>query len=349
MKKLNYFAAIFIALAVCTACDEADYESIPDFSFDGCIYGTTSSHTVELVMCNHSQSIVTIPENVEYEGRSYKVNSIGEQAFYCCEELTAINLPNTVRRIGISAFYGCTSLSSFDIPNSVKSIGEHAFNSCKSLKTIKIPNSVKSIEYAAFFDCAGLTSIEIPNSVKSIANDAFYHCGSLKRVDFKGSIEDWLKISFGTYEANPLYYAQHLYIDNQEVTDVVIPNTIKEIKPCVFNSCVNLTSVTIPNSVKNIGEYAFSECSGLTSITIPSSVKRIGEGAFTDCWGLTSITVNWDEPIEIEDNIFVDHSMFKYHEREIVFSDVTLYVPAGTADKYKAAVVWKEFNIVEQQ
>jgi uncharacterized repeat protein (TIGR02543 family) len=62
-------------------------------------------------------------------------------------------------------------------------------------------------------------------------------------------------------------YSCNFYINDQEIKDLVIPNTVDSIHHYAFSDCSSLTSVTIPNSVTNIGESAFSGCSSLTSIT----------------------------------------------------------------------------------
>ena len=150
--------------------------------------------------------------------------------------------------------------------------------------------SVTSIGNEAFRDCSGLTSVTIPNSVTSIGSSAFYGCSGLKKAEF-ASIESLCKILFSSYSSNPLYYVKHLFINGQEVKDVVIPNSVTSIGEYTFRGCSGLTSVTIPNSVTSIGQYAFQYCSGLTSITIPNSVTSIGNYTFQYCSGLTSVTI----------------------------------------------------------
>ena len=75
------------------------------------------------------------------------------------------------------------------------------------------------------------------------------------------------------------------------LTNVIIPDSVKEIGSGAFSGCSNLASVTIPDSVTSIGSYAFFRCSGLTNVIIPDSVTSIGRYAFRHCTGLTSVTI----------------------------------------------------------
>ena len=204
------------------------------------------------------------------------LTTIGEGAFYGCDSLTSVTIPDSVTTIGNYAFYGCSSLTSVTIPDSVTSIGDCAFLECHSLTSVNIPDSVTSIGERAFSCCSRLTSVTIPDGVTTIGDSAFEYCSSLTSVTIGDSVTS---------------IADYAFWECHSLTSVTIPDSVTSIGDCAFHSCRSLTSVTIPNSVTIIGEYAFYGCKSLTSITISDSVTTIGEYAFYMCKSLTSITI----------------------------------------------------------
>ncbi|MBR2617315.1 MAG: leucine-rich repeat domain-containing protein [Clostridia bacterium] len=81
---------------------------------------------------------ITIPASVAYNGTTYSVTSIGEDAFRYCYSLTTVTFGENsqLTSIGSYAFYHCDSLTEIVIPGSVTSIGEYAFEYCDSLTKI---------------------------------------------------------------------------------------------------------------------------------------------------------------------------------------------------------------------
>ncbi len=124
---------------------------------------------------------VTIPETVTYNGKTYTVTAIGDNAFYnrySSTALTSISIPGTVTSIGSCAFFNCSGLKNITIPVSVTSIGNNAFMNCSGLSHMIIPISITSIGAQAFYYCSNLATIVIGSSVTSIGgtSDVFYGC-----------------------------------------------------------------------------------------------------------------------------------------------------------------------------
>ena len=256
-----------------------------------------------------SNTEVEIPSSIELNGTSYDVTGIGDSAFRYCSSLTSIVIPEGVTRIESDAFYFCSSLTSIVIPEGVTSIGNSAFSSCSSLTSIELPSTLESIGTSAFEDCSSLTSIVIPEGVTSIGNYAFedcssltsivipngvtsieshtfYFCSSLENVYYNGTIEDWYNITFKYYNSNPMNYATNLYFldENGDVeyngnkysllpNELVIPNSVTEIKSYTFSGCSSLTSIVIPDSVTSIGRYAFEDCSSLENVYYNGTIE----------------------------------------------------------------------------
>ncbi len=203
-----------------------------------------------------------------------------ENKTYTAKWNTSYIVPEGTTSIGVSQFKNWGFLTSITIPDSVTSIGDYAFYNCTGLTSITIPDSVKSVGSWAFRGCIGLTSVTIPDSVTSIGPYAFYGCNNLQDM-YITDIVAWCNIS-GLYNLMEYGASKNLYINNELVTSIIIPNGVTVIPASAFRGCTGLTSITIPDSVTSIGFGAFSGCSKLTSITIPDSVTRISGEAFLD-------------------------------------------------------------------
>ncbi|MBR5984123.1 MAG: leucine-rich repeat protein [Bacteroidales bacterium] len=266
---------------------------IPDYAFSGCS-GLTGSLTIPNSVTNIGNSAFYGCSGLTSLTVGNSVENIGSSAFFNCSGLTgALTIPNSVTSIGNYAFSGCSGLTSLTIGNAVENIGSSAFYNCNGLTgTLTIPNSVTSIGNYAFSGCSGLQAVTIPSSTTSIGLSAFYDCIGQTAVYYTGNIAQWCGISFGNGNANPLYYAHNLYVNNELVTDLVIPHNVTAIKNHTFYGATCLTSATIGNSVVSIGKSAFCYCSGLTTVTISNSVDSIATYAFSECSGLTSVNFN---------------------------------------------------------
>ena len=170
---------------------------------------------------------------------------------------------------------------------------------------------------------SSITTANIPSTVTyqettyditSIGAQAFRDCDNLTSVIIPNSVT-----SIG---AQAFSFCSSL-------TSIDIPNSVTSIEDYVFSGCSSLTSVTISNSVTSIGKSAFQNCSSLTSVTIPNSVTSIGNSTFYGCYSLTSVTCLANTPPSLGIYVFNNTP-----------SNKVLYVPCGSVDVYSSNSSW---------
>lgn len=140
-------------------------ESIGDFVFNEC----------------SALKKLDIPQNV---------TSIGGNAFNKCEELTTVNFLGQVPQlnsIGKHAFYECQKLADLTLPDRLTSIGKSAFYRCNALTSIRIPDNVVTIATKVFQECSGLATVVLPKNLENIEDFAFNNCSALANFVYTGS------------------------------------------------------------------------------------------------------------------------------------------------------------------
>ena len=370
MKQLLFTIALMLLPMLASADIEVEVE--------GVYYNLLTEEKTATVTKNPNgyEGDIVIKEAVEYDGRTWSVTTIGDQAFMDCPSLTSIYIPNSVTVIGWGAFEN-SGLTSVTIPSSVTTIRDWAFCLCRNLTSISIdeanqnfkslegvlmskdgktlmayptgkagaaytiPDGVTELGWGAFRG-SRITAITIPNSVTAISNSAFQECSGLTSVTIPDGV---ISIDEAAFE------------ECSNLTTVTIPNSVTSIGVGAFSWCSSLTSVTIPNGVTSIGEGAFSQCSSLNSIEIPDGVKTICSNTFYQCSGLTSVTIPGSVS-EIEWSAFNNCtalSDFYCYARKVPmvgedvfyqsnYDNATLHVPATSVEAYKAAEPWNQFK-----
>ncbi|MBP5769886.1 MAG: leucine-rich repeat protein [Bacteroidaceae bacterium] len=232
---------------------------------------------------NYSGNI-TIPNSVIYDGRSYDVIAIGEDAFAFCNELTSVVIGDNVKSIYNGAFYNCPKLTSVVLSEKVEYM-ESNFVGCPKLTepiynsklfaflprsyegSYTVPEGIRTIGGGAFTSCSQLTDVHLPNSIETICGGAFSGCSQLSSIN--------------------------------------LPENLKTIEGGTFASCRQLASIDLPEGLEVIGPGAFESCSSLESVHLPSSLTKIGD-AFGFCDKLNEIHINslsqWFKALQGIDN-----------------------------------------------
>ena len=260
----------------------------------------------------------------------HSLSSIGENAFYCCNNLKSVsytgnedewnaitidsgNVCLTDAEIrfapaivasgtcgaegdGSNLKWTLDSEGTLTISGSGKMADYNSFDvpwysSRSSIKTVNIRDGVTSIGNCAFQDCSSLTSVTIPEGVTRIGKQAFAECWKLERINIPSSVT-----SIGEYAFDSTDRHTELYVD---ITDIDAWCRISfegvYANPAhraerILLNGSPITSVTIPEDV-TVLEYTFCGFDDLESVTLHDKLTRIGTSAFDVCIGLESIDI----------------------------------------------------------
>ncbi len=220
-------------------------------------------------------------------------------------DITEVTFSASVESIGEQAFYNCKRLQEINFTNNITSIGVCAFSHCSNISSISLPESLTSIRFETFDECINLKEVSIPRSITAIGEYAFSGCSNLKTVKIK-DIEAWCKIDFDWWDyrsSSPLANSADLYLNDELVTELIIPSNIDKLNKFTFAGCSSITSVSIPDSVTLIEKGVFENCDNLKSVSISDRVTSIGSDCFYSCDALEIINIP-SKITRIEDRTF---------------------------------------------
>lgn len=233
----NYAFAGCSALQTVTW-DPAVIEKVGSYAFSGCeslknitiptnsAYNKIESNTFR--NCELLSSIKTLPANIE---------SIGESAFYNTG-ITEFIIPNTVINVENYAFYACEKLKSIKLPENdlFTTIPDGMLKDCQVLTSVTIPANIDTLGYESFCR-AGMASLIIPSTVTTIEDDAFYGCGgvNLKYIQFKGT--------------TPPTFGSDVFYGCNDVTVIVPTSATNAYKTEMVNAGMGSTSTYMESNI----------------------------------------------------------------------------------------------------
>lgn len=229
-----------------------------------------------------------IPDEVEYNNKSYKVVEVGPQACYLNYSLEKVTFGQNITTISKEAFYNCQKIQTVELPAGLKEIGTQAFYGCQSLESVDLPEGLMSIGSLAFYNNKALENIHVPASVTSMGDNPFCGCSGV--------------IAYTVADGNPICTTDGGVLFNKDKTELlsypvgntaktyVVPSSVKKIMPNSMRNNSYMQNIVFPESLEEIGAGAFTSCN-LTSVNIPAGVKKIGNLAFTANSYLTEFKV----------------------------------------------------------
>lgn len=276
-----------------------------DFTYNGTYYSYSNPlhYGAKLYLNGEIVTELVIPDGV---------TGIGAYAFYGCSSITSVTIPESMTSLPYGTISGCP-IETATVPvnllgsiprNELKSIiitgdgiiDDKEFYNNSSLINVTIKNGVERIGNNAFFNCSSLENITIPESILSIGENAFDDCGSLTNVHIT-DVKAWCNIDFEYGNSNPLANDGKLYLNDELVTELIIPDGTTRIGSKAFAGCKSINSVTIPESVTSIGDSVFSDCNAIVSMRIPfvgSDADSNDKTHFGYLFGATSYYEGYD-------------------------------------------------------
>ena len=252
---------------------------------------------------------VVIPESIVYNGNTYSVTSIGDEAFWFCSGLTSVTIPNSVSTIGTSAFYRCSGLTSVTIPQSVSSIGAYSFADCSNLASVIIGSGVTSIGQDAFSKTILKKTIWLTNtppsgyknasgSINYVSNDQFSFNNQVK-YQFLSSYFDvdgirYIPVSPSERTCDAIDCVYDESAANTKIASTVaykgVSMNVKNLQPYLAynNKYIKTLAVDYEGELPN---YAFSNCSNIQIATFGQKVSAIGSYAFQSCSSLETVEI----------------------------------------------------------
>lgn len=323
----------------------ASLRSVGSGAFYGCS-GLTAVHIADLAAWCNLQFADSKSNPLVNAGRLYLNGT----------EVTELTIPAGITTVGDYVFSDCVGITSLLLPEGVTSVGDGAFSGCVGLTSLTFPKSLTSVGEEAFMFCNGLAEVTFPHSVLSVGKDAFSGCVELKAIH-TADVMSWCQSDFANYNANPLFYAQHLYANGQEVTSLLVPegttsignhafvgyallhavefaSSVTSIGDGAFSGCVALSpTIVLPQQLVHIGKKAFADCTGLYYMTLPASLVTLDEEAFVGCRNMKTVCCLAEIVPETHVDAF-DHSFI---------GQMSLHVPDGCVNYYLREAPWNRF------
>ncbi len=306
---------------------------------------------------------VVVPESLD----GNPVVAIGRDAFYACDRVRSVTLPDSVASIGSESFGYCHALERVNLGNGIREIDQYAFYDSegmvfneyengyylgneetpflalisvrfKDVEAFTIHPDAVTISENAFEACTLLREIVIPEGVTAICDEAFSFCSSLETVYIPQSVETLYSTSFLKCESlvefvvpdkNPYFKSVNGVLFSRDGTRLI-----------KYAAGKKDTLYRVADGTVKMEAYAFQGANNLTEVVLPDSIEQIEKGSFWGCENLEKISLgnslkgigetafyNCDSLTEI----VVPDSVEQIGERAFAYSDTLETVTIGSS------------------
>lgn len=299
-----------------------DCESLTDVKIKGSIQkiyleAFEDSRNIKNVYINDLEdwcNIDFVPHYDRYSPDSLYINSLtrGTKLYVKGDRIIDLTIPDGITEIKDFAFMGFI-IEKLILPDSVTSIGTEAFSYCTAINEISFGSNLKTIKASAFVNCEDLERINI--------KDISAWCET--------ELENNVFIVRDEYGNEKYEKERRLYLNGEQITNLVIPEGITKIGDYTFYNIKGIETLTTPESLSTIGKYAFG-LSDISTITLAGNLQSIGEYAFSCCDNLTSVTITSSTDEEHEGMVIEEYAFISCTALTTVrFADCIKQIQSG--------------------
>lgn len=263
-----------------------------------------SDHQIEITSFTKTTSASAVGVIIPSTINGYNVTSIGKFAFYCCDRISSIVMPDTVISLGDYSFSTCSNLKTVTLSRNLSSekSGGYLFYNSTSIETVYVPENMIDQTFIDHFN------YHLDTVIKGSVNNSQY------RLDYEIPIKD-RNATITKYNANANAS------DNVTVTipDTILGRNVTKIATGAFSSS-NVYQVIMSNNITTLESWSFNGCANLKKLTVSKNVSCAQSGGylFTGCNNLTDITV----PADMADREFISHFQYCIGGAKLIKPDV---------------------------
>lgn len=324
-KNILYFMKKFFTIMATLLTGTAVLFADP-FEHEGIYYQITSPTTVEVAEAPDGidknelyKGAVTVPPEIEYQGKTYKVNALGVGAFCNTLKMTSLQLPETIDSIKQWAFTRC-AITVLDIPASVTYIGNY-IGSGSSIEKITGMENVKEFGKTPFWGMHYLNNLcFLPMTLETVPDNPFVNCESLasitvhpgnpnfmsywgciytkskkRLISVPGALAQGVTDGRWTLPAETKIIGKEAFVGNHTITTITIPENVKTIEALAFMG----SAITTIEGFQGVEEICDSgmEYSEFTSLKLGPAFRKMGKSAF---WGGKIQSLDMSEVTKLE-------------------------------------------------
>ena len=244
---------------------------------------------------------IVIPATVQYEGTTYRVTAIQDRAFYGCPDLETIEIGENIERIGYSSSSyvfmnslklnkiiwkakNCKGWDYYYSPFGGKGSNGWIDGGAKQITTIEFTDDVETIPDYLSLKMTSLDTIRLGKNIISIGRSNLEY---FKNV-YISDLEAFCRIT--NYPSDKFYIGFKLFLNNQEINNLIIPESVKDIHDFTFQGCSSIKSLQLTQNITNIEKNAFKNCTNLSTVTFAAASCEDLENTIFDNNSIKNIT-----------------------------------------------------------